>query len=366
VPSIFEARPDLGAYPSLLSAIGKACEKEPSARHQSAAELRDDLAAALGPAFMLPPGATPAPAPSLEGLTPLQLRELLRTPAQAGGARTRALAILKVGRLKVSRLFLERVPRAARNAFEHVRARPVRWGGVALALATLAGGIGYSIWSHGRAASEARALLAANRAAEARAILDDALEHRSDEPDLLLLRAHALHRTGRHAEDVEAYAVARTKGPLDDDAYTHLVSDLGRERSLADRAARVLRDEGTRAVPALLRAASTASGNHRLRALTLARDLGAEDQIDRVAAYGGLLGDPDCELRRAAARRLGELGDAAALPALRKAAQAQVAKTEPKGGLWGGTRTKNVPACGAPEADAAAKRIEAARLPPAK
>jgi serine/threonine-protein kinase len=109
----------------------------------------------------------------------------------------------------------------------------------------------------------------------------------------------------------------------------------------------------------VLKAAQGASGAHRLRALTLARDLGAEDQVDRVAAYGGLLADPDCELRRAASRRLGELGDAAALPALRKAAQA---KTEVKGNSLF-AKPKQLPACGAPEADSAARRIEAARLP---
>ena len=66
----------------------------------------------------------------------------------------------------------------------------------------------------------------------------------------------------------------------------------------------------------VLRAAATAPGVHRLRALALARDLGAEERVDRVEAYGALLGDADCDMRRAAARRLGEIGDPAALPRL--------------------------------------------------
>jgi serine/threonine-protein kinase len=360
VPPVLEARPDLAAWPGLVAAVAKACEKEASARHQGAAALRDDLAAALGPAFMMPPGATPAPAPSLEGLSPVQLRELLRTPPQAGGARTRLIAILTVGRSRIERFFRVTVTRGRRRLVEHARAHRVPWAIGAGAALVLALAIGLFGWSHGRAAARARELLAANRAAEARAVLDDALERRPDEPDLLLLRARALQRAGRAADAVEAYASARTKGPLDDTAFADLVADLGRERSLADRAARVLRDEGARAVPPVLKAAQGASGSQRLRALTLARDLGAEDQIDRVAAYGGLLGDPDCEIRRAASRRLGELGDAGALPALRKAAQA---KAELKGnGLF--TKTKQLPACGAPEADSAARRIEAARPPP--
>ncbi len=79
--------------------------------------------------------------------------------------------------------------------------------------------------------------------------------------------------------------------------------------------------------------------------------------MNRVEAYGALLSDPECDVRRAAARRLGEIGDPAAIPALQKAA---LAKVETKG-FFG--RTKLAPACGAPDADAAAKRIEAARLP---
>jgi serine/threonine-protein kinase len=94
VPSLVEARPDLASLPALVATVAKACEKEPEARPQSAAQLRDALAGALGPAFMMPPGATPAPAPSLDGLSPVQLRELLRSAPQ-GSARTRALALVE-------------------------------------------------------------------------------------------------------------------------------------------------------------------------------------------------------------------------------------------------------------------------------
>jgi HEAT repeat protein len=108
-------------------------------------------------------------------------------------------------------------------------------------------------------------------------------------------------------------------------------------------------------VPAVVAAAGDGAGVQRLRALTLLRDLGAEEQVDRSQAYGALLADPDCDVRRSAARRLGELGDPAALPRLREAAGAKVEK---KGFLGIVSRS---PACGAAEAAEAAKRIAAAR-----
>jgi serine/threonine-protein kinase len=357
VPPLTEPRPDLAAFPGVVAAIAKACAKEASARQQSAGALRDELAAALGPAFMMPPGATPAPAISVVSLSPFPVPRA-RTPDPRGPAPILPATPVSA-RPPLLRRIAEGAGAAARGSLARVRASPRAWGAAALSLVLLTAGIALFAWYDGRAADEARALLAGNRAAEARAILDHALEHRSEDPELLLLRAHALHRSGRAADAVEAYAAARAHGPLDDAALENLVADLGRERSVADRAAKLLREEAPRALPAILKAATTARGDHRLRALALTRDLGAEEKIDRVQAYGALLADPECEIRRAAAHRLGEIGDAAALPALRKAAQA---KTEAKGtGLF--AKPKQVPACGAPDAEAAAKRIEASRLP---
>jgi serine/threonine-protein kinase len=282
----------------------------------------------------LPPGAL-RPAPHLPGFEPPPTPLHRRAAAALAGA--------------------------ARAAIAHARANRVPWLVAAAALALVVLGLALFALSHGRDAKRARALLAASRAVEARSVLDQALEHRPEDPELLLLRGHALHQLpGRAGDGIESYAAARVRGALlDARALENLVADLGRERSVADRAAKVLRDEADHAVPAVLVAASKEAGAHRLRALAVARDLGAEDRIDRVAAYTPLLADPDCETRRAAARRLGEIGDLAALPALRKAAQA---RTEVKGtGLF--AKPKQVPACGAPDADAAARRVEAARLP---
>ncbi len=380
VPPLTDARPDLGAWPGLVGAVAKACAKEPEARHQTAAVLREDLAAALGPAFMMPSGATPAPSPSF-GLSPVPLagRRAADGPGPFGSTRpahpafsaspslARAMywARARMSGLRLLRRARERAlgaVRAVRDAVLRaaalVAAHPLVSSLCGLAIVAAAIAAVAWAWQDDRAAAEARELLAANRAAEARSVVDGALKHSPDDRDLLLLRGRALHRIpGRAGDAIEAYAAARLGGPLDETAVEDLVADLGRERSLADKATRVLREEAQAALPAVLAAAERSPGVQRLRALTLARDLGAEERVNRVEAYGGLLADPDCDVRRAAALRLGELGDPAALPRLGKAAQARV---ETKGFFGHVART---PACGAAEADAAARRIRAARLP---
>ena len=365
VPPLTDPRPDLAVWPGLLAAVAKACAKDPLDRQQTAGAFRDELAAALGPAFMMPPGATPAPA----GATPTARSPAPRsvgTPAIAPSATTTgelrypppgtpapgAAAPAPVD-APSDRAPADGPPAASRGP----RALLLALGAVGLVVGAIAGTAALLPSRSARDARDARALLAADRAAEARAVLDRALARRPNDAELLLLRGHALHRLPGHAADaIEAYAAARAHGPLDADAFDDLVADLGRERSLADRATKLLRDDGVHALPAVLRAATTAAGAHRLRALTLARDLGGEDRIDRVHAYATLLADSDCEIRRAAARRLGELGDPAAVPALRRAA---AARNEVKPiGIF--SKPKQVPACGAPEAEAAVRRIEAA------
>jgi serine/threonine-protein kinase len=98
-------------------------------------------------------------------------------------------------------------------------------------------------------------------------------------------------------------------------------------------------------------AARSGSAAQRLRALKALRDLGAEDSVDRVSIYAGLLADADCDVRRAAAKRLGELGDAAAVPSLQAAAGATRSEKRLK------ILTVKVPACGAAEAGEALQRI---------
>ena len=368
VPLLSEARAVLAEHPALVAAVAKACAKDPSQRQPSAAALREDLAAALGPGFMMPPGATPAPAISIAAPAASATPPRAPTDAASGGPPTTprlapaalhpTVPLEAAGGEAPLAVRAGEVARAVARAVQNgARRHPMAWvlAGAALVASALA--VGTFAWRHGRPAAEARALLSRDRPADARTIVDSELERRPDDLELLLLRGRTLHRIpGRADEGVEAYAAARARGPLDAAAFEDLVADLARERSLADRATRVLRDDAERALPTVLRAAATAPGAHRLRALALARDLGAEERVDRVEAYAGLLTDADCEVRRAAARRLGEIGDPAALPRLRKAAQARI---ETKG-FFGST--KHALACGAAEADAAVRRIQAARL----
>ena len=181
--------------------------------------------------------------------------------------------------------------------------------------------LGHAGWD--RDASRARAALAAGKPAEALMGLDSALAHSPGRRDLLLLRARALRRLPSRLEEATvAYAAAAARGPLEAEDYRALAALLGEERSVADRAARMLRDGAAIAVGAVAAAARSGGPIPRLRAMLVLRDLGAEETVDRVAVYGTLLAEGDCDVRRAAARRLGELGDPDALPALKDAASA--------------------------------------------
>jgi eukaryotic-like serine/threonine-protein kinase len=370
VPPLTGPRPDLAAWPGLVSAIARACAKAAAERHPTAAALRDDLAAALGPAFMAPPGATPAPPLAL---SPVPLRTLSRPrpeleplPSRDGGAATAAVSpaafswslarAMRRARMRIAtrRLWRDALNRAG-DAMARVRARPRLAAAAAALVLALAAAPPVLAWYQGRASAEIRRLLGAGKVTEARARADDALRRRPGDPELLLLRARALQRTaGQAAASVDAWATVLERSPVEREALEALADSLGRDRAVADRAARVLRDAGSAAVPAVASLAEKGRSAERLRALQLLRDLGAEEQVDRVKLYGALLADPDCELRRTAAERLGEIGEPAALPRLREAAAATVEKH----GFLG--RTSREPACAAAEAEAAVKRIQAA------
>jgi len=350
VPPLAEANPELAAWPALCAAVAKACAKDPGERPASAADLGDLLAAAVGPAFVAPPGATPvgpaaltaAPRPHTpRGGAGAPLKPTPAPFAAAALARLRGLALDGVARLHALR-----------------RRTGRRWllaaATLAAALALAGGGALASRALDGRAAARAEALLADGKAAAALAAAEAGLADRPADPVLLLLRARALAAVPARAGDMlEAYAAAQDAGALAPEDYGAVAALLAKERPLADRAARLLRAASPAAVPAVAALTRGGTAGQRLRAMTVLRDLGAEDAVDRVAVYAGLLGDPDCDVRRAASRRLGELGDKAALPALRTAAAAS--RTEKKNFF---SAPAKVPLCGAAEAGEAVRRIQ--------
>jgi serine/threonine-protein kinase len=386
LPSIGDERKELAAFPGLVAVVARACAKELTERHPSASALKADFAGSIGPLFVPPP----PPAPTLTPGRPITLPPMprpafdLQPPSGLdGGMETTTPAVehsptlerqFHFARLRsyagqfwvtVWALVSEPMARAGSaivRAWRWLLQRPaVGWILIVLALG------GVAAWSiasirHNRIPILARQLLVGGKVAEARGLLDRELRHSPEKGELQLLLGHALHRTpGQAAAAIEAYGEAAARAPLDEEALANLVDDLGQERATADRAAHLLVRIGPRALPSILEAATDGPGTRRLRALGLARDLGAEESVDRVDAYGALLKETDCELRRAAARRLGEIGDPAALPALREAAKATL---KARAGLFG--RAQRTPACGAADAAEAVKRIEALHPAPAR
>ena len=319
VPPLAEANPELAAFPALCAAVAGACEKERNRRPASAAALAEQLAAALGPTFVLPPGATPVGPPA--AIETVSLRSTLATPLATRRSRRRTVLLLG--------------------------------GGIALAAALGLCALAAVHARRGGPLARAEALLAAGKPEEALASIDAARKLHPDEPRLACLRARALRRIpGKRGEALDAYASAQASHSLEAEDYAELAGYLGDERALSDRAARVLR-QSPLAVPAVAAQARSGTATQRMRAMAVLRDLGAEDAVDRVAIYSALLGDADCEVRRAAARRLGELLDPAALPALKTAAGAT--RSEKRWFI-----SVKVPACGSAEAAEALRRIQTA------
>jgi eukaryotic-like serine/threonine-protein kinase len=343
VPPLTEVRPDLASCAGLLATISRACAKEVGERHASASELCANLEACLG---------------SLERSPPLPIagsRAGAGTPTSSSRPRGTPLARDTVA------LSLEPIsgqpaapPSALARARAFARAHRLLFSLAASAVLLAAGGVALARWLEGRPAARARELLEAGRPEAARDLIAPAVVLHPGDARLRVLQGRAYHRVQDQAAGVKAYAVALELDPgaLDAVALSDLAADLSRDREVADRAAQLLVRAGKAAIPTVLAAVGTGTGVARLRALGAARELGAEDLVDRVQAYGALLGDEDCEVRRAAARRLGEIGGPAALSRLSQVAR----ETRTLQPLFG--QPQRVPTCGAEEASAAIRRIQ--------
>ena len=318
VPSLAEVRAELAAYPALVDAVARACAKSPDERPASAAALAAELSSSL-PRLpkALPRAARPLDVPAGESVT-----VSLPTPLPS-------VAKARLGR---GRLWL---------------------GGAALGLLALGLGL---LARDARTATRVEALLARGQAGEARDLALQALEERPADARLRVLLGRAQERLGEPAalDSLEA-ASQLDPAALDAESLEGVAAALSRDRRGAERAVRVLARAGPAAVPALLAVLPRTRGVQRQKALELVRSLGAEDQIDLVASWSPLLLDPDCELRRAAVRRLAESGSASAVPPLRALAE----RREEVAASPVLKVVRAEPACGAREAEEALSRLQA-------
>jgi eukaryotic-like serine/threonine-protein kinase len=329
IPPISDACPALAAEnPALVRTIERACAKNPEDRFPDGWAILEALKSCASPGEAREPSPSPA-----------------RSAPSTPGADPRA-----EGRATIS----ERGARAATMLRAKARAPAVLVAAAVLLVAIL--GL-WIVWRERPVARAARAI-ADGHADAARAILERELANKPQDPEIQVLLGRALHRTpGETASGIRAYerAFDLRGGTLDDaTALEDLVRDLGRDPPFAEMASKLLARLGQEALPLVLRAAKKASGYERLRALVLLKDLHASDRVDRAQAFRELLDDEECEVKRAAARQLGDLGDPSALAKLSELAKAR--KHERLLGLFDQTTS----ACGAPEAASAIKRIKAA------
>ena len=379
VPPITDPRPDLAAWPGLVAAVDRACQKDAADRYQSAADLKADLGAVLGPLYQ-PPLATPA---ALSGAMPVALLRAansgtmrLGAPVPSpGGGPTLSPAALRVAQGPAP-ILPAPTPVATSTPTRRIMLRRSRLAALAGALVLLV--IVAALWVAGslragpppppapavpagptfeQELASARAALTDGRGKDARAILERLALVRPADPALNRLLGHAWLDEGDAAKAVEAWARAQAAGqPLDAAALEHLAGLLTRDRPVADKAARLLVRGGRDAGPALNGAIAHGGTVVKLRALAVAREIGPSVDVDVLGGYQALLGDPDCDVRKAAARGLGDLGDRRALPRLKERA----AERNEKRGLFG-VLIESKPVCGAAEAGEAARKLEAVK-----
>jgi serine/threonine-protein kinase len=354
VPPLSEPRPDLLSWPLLLAAIARACDKDIQLRPASAAQLANELEACLGPSEAVPVARTDSRARSHPALSRPHATPLAPAPSVVDDTVTLA----PDGAAPTPR------------AREPARAEPATWRSraldfgrahrIALALGLVAAllfpaSVVVARWLDERPVQRARQLLDERRPDAARDLLAPMVLKRPGDARLRVLQGRALHGIpGQAPAGVEAYEATAGIDPfaLGEPDLALLAQDLTEDRKLAERAAKLLARLGSRAVPAVAESARSGPGTARLRALDLLDELGADASVDRVGAYVELLADPDCDVKRAAARRLGDLGSAVAVPKLTELAR----QTREIRGLFG--KPQSVPACSAVEAEAALKRIQ--------
>nr|WP_281404383.1 protein kinase [Pyxidicoccus fallax] len=225
-----------------------------------------------------------------------------------------------------SRFATERLPAAVAMLRRVPRWLVMLVGAVALL------GAGTAWWVHQQnPAVRAFALLEEGKKDDAKKVLDDAPPDKQRDPDWQWARAALLHAQNAHrTEHSHISKLDQTVLPeVDDRVLDGLAEDYGRDGSewLAKQLARLPKARVYSRFEALAEEPFSLRQWGALRYLEQAE---ATDGVDLVAAYIAAMESKDCDIRALSAQRLGKLGDADAIPALKR-----VTEQPKRGGLLG-------------------------------
>ncbi|HYH97270.1 protein kinase domain-containing protein [Hyalangium sp.] len=210
---------------------------------------------------------------------------------------------------------------ALRQKLAELASHPTRrLGGLGLTAGLLlAGGVGLWWWDRSPEV-QARRLLEEGKLAEALKRLDAVPAEDRKDPELREVRALALHALKRHDDEHEVLLglPEDSRDDVEDRLLDGLAEDFGAEEG--DKTLRKLlgslpKDRLHGHLEALAEGSASPKQWGALRYLEASQDT---EGLDLVELYSTALASQDCDVRAKAARRLGALGDADAVPALKK------------------------------------------------
>ena len=303
-----EVAPHLARHPELVALVMQCLEKEPDKRPRDGHALFEALARLAPAAAALESGVT--------------------TPSRRLAAAVAAAEEQAQGPSTLERLLPTLSAWARKAAFPF----KVAWVGLRLlepdmkrsllvALGILA--MAPAVWAllPPGPAERAAQLIAQGRASEALEVVTRALPEKPGHvPELLALKAAALHRLNRLEEErevlrVHTYQALHAAHPLLLEALAEDYATTESDAELKDLLA-VVPDRALR--PAFEAFATGPRGRKQWGALRYLDYAGKHQRLDRVDLYSAALGDSDCGVRARAALRLSELKDDDAIPALRQ------------------------------------------------